>query len=60
MAVEYDPAWRSDVSKTEIDLTVTTEAKKRNTRPVGKAVFENTYLKKELTQFVLDLKKEFS
>lgn len=44
-------------SETEIDFTASVMAKKLTLRPVGKSVFERTYLKKEQTQFVVDLKK---
>lgn len=44
-------------SETEIDFTACATAKKLTMRPVGKSVFEQTYLKKEQTQFVTDLKK---
>ncbi|MDO5349029.1 MAG: SRPBCC family protein [Lachnospiraceae bacterium] len=47
----------SQGSETEIDFTVCAAAKKLSTRPIGKSVFENVYLKKELAQFVTDLKK---
>lgn len=45
-------------SETEIDFTACVTAKKLSTRPVGKSVFEQTYLKKEQAQFVRDLKDE--
>ena len=41
--------------ETEIDFTANVTAKKLCTRPVGKSVFEQTYLKKEQAQFVTDL-----
>lgn len=44
-------------SETEIDFTASVTAKRLSMRPVGKSVFEQTYLKKEQTQFVTDLKK---
>ena len=44
-------------SETEIDFTACATAKKLSTRPIGKSVFEKVYLKKELEQFVIDLKK---
>lgn len=44
-------------SETELDITMGVTAKQLSTRPVGKSVFEKTYLKKELEQFVADLKK---
>lgn len=44
-------------NKTEIDFTTSVTAKKLSVRPVGKSVFEQTYLKKEQTEFVTDLKK---
>lgn len=44
-------------SETEIDLTACVAAKQLFLRPVGKSVFEQTYLKKALTQFITDLKK---
>ena len=44
-------------SETEIDFTAGVTAKKLSMRPVGKSVFEQTYLKKEQAQFVTDLKK---
>jgi len=43
-------------SETEIDFTACATAKKLSTRPIGKSVFEKVYLKKELEQFVIDLK----
>lgn len=47
-------------SETEIDFTTSVTAKQLNTRPMGKGVFENVYLKKEQEQFVTDLKKALS
>lgn len=44
-------------SETEIDFTACVTAKQLGMRPVGKSVFEQTYLKKEQTRFVGDLKK---
>lgn len=44
-------------SETEMDITMGAAAKQLSTRPVGKSVFEKTYLKKELERFVTDLKK---
>lgn len=44
-------------SETEIDVTVCVTAKKLSTRPLGKSVFEQVYLKKEPEQFIIDLKK---
>ena len=44
-------------SETEIDFTASVTAKKLSMRPVGKSVFEQTYLKKAQTQFVTDLKE---
>ena len=44
-------------SETQIVFTASVEAKQLSTRPVGKSVFEQTYLKKAQTQFVTDLKK---
>lgn len=53
--------WRivlsSKGNETEIDITTSVTAKKLSVRPVGKSVFEQTYLKKEQTQFVTDFKK---
>lgn len=43
-------------SETEIDFTASMTAKQLSTRPVGKGVFEKTYLKKEQTRFITDLK----
>lgn len=43
--------------ETEINITASVSAKKLSTRPVGQSVFEQTYLKKEQTQFITDLKK---
>lgn len=45
--------------ETEIDLTASVTAKQLSVRPVGKSVFEQTYLKKELEQFAADLKSLF-
>lgn len=42
--------------ETEIDLTACAESKQLVTRPVGKSALEREYLKKELEQFVTDLK----
>ncbi len=42
--------------QTEIHITACATAKKLSTRPVGKSVFEKTYLQKELERFVTDLK----
>lgn len=47
-------------SETEIDFTACVTAKKLTLRPIGKSVFEKTYLKKEQTQFVIDLKKSLA
>ena len=44
-------------SETEIEFTACVTAKKLFMRPIGKSVFEKVYLKKELEQFVIDLKK---
>ena len=44
-------------SETEIDFTASVTAEKLSIRPIGKSVFEQTYLKKAQTQFVTDLKK---
>lgn len=44
-------------SETEIDFTACVTAKKLSMRPIGKSVFEQTYLKKAQAQFVTDLKK---
>lgn len=44
-------------SETEIDFIAHVSAKKLFTRPVGKSVFEKSYLKKEQEQFIVDLKK---
>ncbi len=44
-------------SATEIDITAGVTAKKLSLRPIGKSVFEQTYLKKMQTQFIADLKK---
>ena len=49
--------WSIEFSETQIDFTASVEAKQLSTRPVGKSVFEQTYLKKAQTQFVTDLKK---
>lgn len=43
--------------ETEIDFSACVTAKKLSLRPVGKSVFEQTYLKKAQTQYVTDLKK---
>lgn len=47
----------SEGSETEIDFTACVTAEKLSMRPIGKSVFEQTYLKKAQTQFVTDLKK---
>lgn len=44
-------------SETEIDFTASVTAEKLSIRPIGKSVFEQTYLKKAQTQFITDLKK---
>lgn len=44
-------------SETEIGFTADVTAKKLSMRPVGKSVFEQTYLKKAQEQFITDLKK---
>ena len=44
-------------SETEIDFTASVTADKLSIRPIGKSVFEQTYLKKAQTQFITDLKK---
>lgn len=41
--------------ETEIDITACATAKRLSTRPVGKSVFEKTYLQKELERFAADL-----
>lgn len=43
--------------ETEIDFTASVTAKKLQTRPVGKGVFEKTYLEKEQTRLIADLKR---
>lgn len=43
--------------ETEINITACVSAKGLSFRPVGQSVFEKTYLQKEQTQFVKDLKK---
>ena len=50
----------SKADGTELRLTADAEAKQLTTRPVGKSVFERTYLKKEQEQFVRDLKELLS
>lgn len=47
----------SNGNETEIDFTACVTAKKLSMRPIGKSVFEQTYLKKAQTQFITDLKK---
>ncbi|MCI8836630.1 MAG: SRPBCC family protein [Hungatella sp.] len=42
-------------SDTEIDFTGYVTAKRLSARPVGKSVFEKTYLQKEMARFVADL-----
>ncbi len=42
-------------SETELDISACVTAKKLSTRPVGKSVFERTYLERELAQFAADL-----
>ena len=42
--------------ETELDISAWATAKKLSTRPVGKSVFEKTYLQKELERFAADLK----
>ena len=44
-------------NETEIDFTACVTAEMLSMRPVGKSVFEQTYLKKAQTQFVTDLTK---
>ncbi|MEQ2679156.1 SRPBCC family protein [Enterocloster citroniae] len=44
-------------SETEIDFTASVTAEKLSIRPIGKSVFEQTYLTKAQTQFITDLKK---
>ena len=44
-------------SETEIDFTASVTAEKLSIRPIGKSVFEQTYLKEAQTQFITDLKK---
>lgn len=46
-------------SETQIDFTACVTAKQLSMRPVGKSVFEQTYLKKAQTQFAADLKTVF-
>lgn len=43
--------------ETEVDFTAGVTAKQLSTRPVGKGVFETVYSKKEMKEFVADLKK---
>lgn len=45
-------------NETEIDVTVGVTAKKLSIRPVGKSVFEQMYLKREMKRFVTDLTSE--
>lgn len=47
----------SNGNETKIDFTACVTAKKLSMRPIGKSVFEQTYLKKAQTQFITDLKK---
>lgn len=49
-------AFVSKGSETEIDFTASVIAKQLSMRPIGKSVFEKTYLKKEQTRFITDLK----
>ena len=49
--------FESQGSETQIDFTASVTAKQLSTRPVGKSVFEQTYLKKAQTQFAADLEK---
>lgn len=44
-------------SETELGFTACVTAKKLSMRPIGKSVFEQTYVKKAQSQFVTDLKK---
>ena len=44
-------------NETEIDFTACVTAKILSVRPIGKNVFEQTYLKKAQTQFITDLQK---
>ena len=44
-------------SVTEIDITACVTAKQLSLRPIGKNVFEQSYLKKMQRQFIADLKK---
>lgn len=43
--------------ETQVDFTACVDAKQLSMRPVGKSVFEQTYMKKAQTQFITDLKK---
>lgn len=52
LAVDKYSIWRSDLSKTEIDFTENAAVKKFFMRP-----FIKSYLKKQQTQFIVDLKK---
>ncbi|MDD3369866.1 MAG: SRPBCC family protein [Lachnospiraceae bacterium] len=47
-------------SETEINFTACVTAKKLFLRPIDKSVFEQTYLKKEQTQFVSDLNQHLT
>lgn len=44
-------------NETVMKVTASGTAKQLSSRPIGKGVFENVYLKKELEQFAEDLKK---
>lgn len=56
----WTAVFKSIDHETELDLAMQAEAKQLFTRPVGKNVFEQTYLRKELEEFAADLKRELT
>ena len=53
----WSGVFTSKDGETEIKITACVSAKGLSLRPVGQSVFEKVYLKKELEQWVMDLKK---
>ena len=47
-------------NESEVSISSSVSAKGLSARPVGQSVFEQSYIKKEQEQFVLDLKKYLS
>lgn len=51
--------FKAKENESEVHITSSVSSKKLSTRPVGKSVFERSYIKKEQEEFAGDLKKYF-